>query len=302
VTRTAWIALSVSVVLLLFGVVAAVWVVGGSGSKTEPPVKVSSPTQPFSLPLANDSSALMLAKHDRDLLVGIAARPGGPVEIVALRAETPVPGDKVVVRVGGRTVHTGSCGAGCSRVDAGVMRGSSTQVAVEVGPPKVSFALPARLPPNGEQFFAHTRRKMLALHSYRFVERLSSGAKPFVSTFEVQAPNRLRYQASGSRAVIIGRTRWDYVAGRWQRTSYAELHLPAYTWDHAGLARIVGRRPGGLTELVAFARQPVPAWFRLDVDPAGHVIRAQMIAASHFMFHTYDSFNKPLSITPPTRK
>jgi hypothetical protein len=303
VSHNAWIALLGSATLLLFGGVAAAFVLSDTRSKTAPAVTVASPTQLFALPLADDPSALMLAQHDRDLLVGMAARPGGPVEIVALRAETPVRGDQVVARIRGQKASSRPCGAGCTRVEGNVMGGTRARVSVQVGASTVSFDLPARLPPNGEPLFVRMRRTMLALRSYRFVERLSSGAKPFVSSFEVRAPNRLSYQsASGGRAVIIGPTRWDFVGGRWQKTSYAELRLPAFMWDQAGQARIVARGPGALTQLVAYGHQPVPAWFRLDVDPAGHVIRAEMTAASHFMFHTYDAFDKPLVIGPPTRR
>ena len=76
----------------------------------------------FDLPLADDPSVLTLGAHEKDLLVGIAARRGGPVEIVALRGETPVPRASWPSRSGAR-VEPVSCGRGCSRVSEPVLDG-----------------------------------------------------------------------------------------------------------------------------------------------------------------------------------
>jgi hypothetical protein len=72
-------------------------------------------------------------------------------------------------------------------------------------------------------------------------------------------------------------------------------------WFRAEHPRIVSRRANGEIDLVAFGLQPVPAWFRLAVEPNGQVVKMEMIAASHFMVHTYSDFNGRFSIEPPKR-
>src|SRR5207344_1910527 len=107
-----------------------------------------------------------------------------------------------------------------------------------------------------------------------FTEHLTSGAGGLVTDYDVQAPNRLRLRtANGYRSVIIGRTRWDYHAGRWERGPFPGLTVAqVLIWNQAKHARVVGRRSNGLTELAAFGLKPVPAWFRLVVEPRGRVV------------------------------
>ena len=104
--RAAWIALSAIVVVL--GVVAGGLsaFLGGEGGSGTTSVAAPPPaeTRGFELPLADDPSVLTLGGHESNLLVGIAARRGGPVEIVALRGETPVPAGELGIAVGGREV------------------------------------------------------------------------------------------------------------------------------------------------------------------------------------------------------
>jgi hypothetical protein len=303
VSRITWITLVAAVLGLLSGALAyALLDDGSTGSKTTTgPASVS---RGFTLPLAGMPSTLALARHERNLLVGIVARSSGPVEVAALRGETPVSTDALGVLIDGREVEPAPCGRGCSRVEAPVLAGSPTDLAVRVGTSHVSFALPARLPPDGASVFGRARRTMDALHSFRFSERLTSGGPVVRTTFDVEAPNRLRFHtAGGFRTVIIGRNRWDYRAGRWERTPFPGLTLPdVLMWSGARHPRVVGRGPGGVTELAAFGFQPVPAWFRLDVAPSGRVLEAEMIAASHFMTHRYRDFNGGLSIEPPMQK
>lgn len=258
----------------------------------------------FSLPLALSSSSLTLAKHEGNLLVGIAAQPGGPVEVAALRGETPISTDELGFEIGDRSAAVKPCGRGCSRVEAQVLSGSPVRLSVRAGSATVTFKLPARLPPDGDQVFARAERTMDRLHSFRFTERLSSGREVVKTRLEVQAPNRLRLRTSGGyRAVIIGRNRWDYAEGHWERGPFPGFDVAGVLmWSRAKHPRIVARRPHGVTELAAFGLQPVPAWFRVAVNPSGRVLEAEMIAASHFMVHRYSDFDGDISITPPVRK
>ena len=70
-------------------------------------------------------------------------------------------------------------------------------------------------------------------------------------------------------------------------------------WHQAKNPRIVRLRGNGDAELVAFGLKPVPAWFRIDVQPSGRVTEAEMTAASHFMLHRYREYNQGPAVTPP---
>ena len=301
-SRAAWIAVSAAAVAL--GIVAglvALIVGGGNGSalpagNTTP----SSTTRPFSVPLAESSSALALGEHTGNVLIGLAAKPGGPIEVAAVRAETPLSADELRFVLDGRSVGTQPCGDGCSRIDVPVLDGSPSELTVRVGSDQVSFRLPARLPPNGERLFARALRTMETLKAFRFTETLTSGQGGVVSEYRVQAPDRLSLSTSGFKSVIIGRKRWDYHDGRWESGSFPGLDVvDVLMWHRAKHARVVGHRPNGVTELSAFGLQPVPAWFRLTVEPSGRVLEAEMTAPSHFMAHRYRDFNSNIQIKAP---
>jgi hypothetical protein len=305
VSRNAWIGL-VAAVGIAAATVAGALLAKGSTDSTPQQRVLTAPksARGFSLPLALSSSSLALAKHEGNLLVGIAARPGGPVEVTALRAETPLATDELRIEIGDRNLDAEPCGRGCSRVQVPVLNGSPVRLSVRAGSSRLSFALPARLPASGDEVFARAEHTMRRLHSFRFTERLSSGAETVTTKLDVQAPNRLRLKTStGFRSVIIGRNRWDYTEGHWEHVPFPGLDVAGVLmWSRAEHPRIVTRRPHGITELAAFGLQPVPAWFRIAVNPSGRVVEAEMIAASHFMVHRYSDFNRGVSITPPVRR
>jgi hypothetical protein len=304
VSRVAWISLSVSALALVAGIgVVALLAQGSSGNETAPLVTEStssSPIRSFSLPLTSSPSVLALGKHDGNVLVGIAAKPGGPVEVAVLRAEAPLATDKLRFELDDAKTEARSCGTGCSRIDAAVLDGAPSRLRVRVGSSSVAFGLPARLPRSGEALLARALRTMDGLRAYRYLETLTSGQGGVVTRYEVQAPNRLSLRTPGYRSVIIGKDRWDYLGTRWQRESFPGLNVAELlVWSRAMHARVVGRRPNGVTELAAFGLLPVPAWFRLAVAPTGRVVEAQMIAPSHFMVHRYSDFNGRITIFPP---
>ena len=142
---------------------------------------------------------------------------------------------------------------------------------------------------------------MAGLRSYHFDERLSSGAGSIITQLDVEAPNRLRLRTNtGYRSVIIGKTRWDFVDGRWQRQAFPGLDVrEALMWYRARAPRVVGRKANGDVELAAFSLQPVPSWFRLTVEPSGRVTQARMTAPSHFMLHRYSEYDQAPEIKPP---
>jgi len=297
VSRSAWIAVALTGLALAAVIAATVAIFAADdGSQTD---TSTSELRGFELPLTNDPSALALGGHDGNLLVGIAAKAGGPVEIAALRAETPVPTDELEIALDGRQVEAESCGLGCSRVDGPVLDGSPRALNVGHDTTSVLLELPPRLPPDGGAVFDRALRTMDSLDSYRFTERLSSGRGSISTRIDVQAPNRLRLRtATGFSSVIIGKTRWDFRDGSWQRAPFPGLDVRDLVMWHEARNPILGRS-GNATELAAFGLQPVPAWFRIEVAPSGRVLEAEMTAASHFMLHRYSDFDAGVKIAPP---
>ena len=301
--RTTWAALSAVVIVLGIAIGAVAAFLGdGEGSTTTAARTSAGQPRGFDVPLAGQPETLALGGHDGNLLVGIAARRGGPLEFTALRGETPVPGGELRVELNGRVVQAEPCGQGCSRISTQVLDGRSSFLTVRHGTDDVSFDLPAHLPPNGNATFEKARTTMSALRSFRYTERLSSGLGTTVSSrVDVQAPDRMRLRTKGFSAVIVGKTRWDRPAGaQWERSSFPGLDVPdLLMWHLARNPRIVRLLPNGDAELVAFGLKPVPAWFRIDVQPSGRVTEAEMTAASHFMLHRYSAFGKGPAVTPP---
>jgi hypothetical protein len=305
VPRAAWIALSVALAAIVVLLTGAAFLIGtGSDAKVDggtlPQAPQGTPGR-LQLPLARDSQALMLAQSREPVLIGLAARPGGPVEVGVLDGEREQPRSTLSFRVGGDRVQATPCGFGCSRLQAPVLAGRPEVVTVAVrGKPEARFQLPARLPPSGAALFRRVERRMRSLRAYEMRERLSSGVGgALTTTFEARAPNRLRLRtSSGSRTVLIGTTRWDRVDGRWERSSFPGLSTRTFMWDGAFNARLVGSE-GSARILSAFDFQPVPAWFRLAVGPDGRVREARMVAASHFMVQQFGRFDAPIRIEPP---
>lgn len=305
--RIAWILLSVVAALLFVGLAGAAFViVSGSGSEadgSDTTFTLGEPTALLQLPLAGDDQAFMLAQHKGRVLIGMAARPGGPVEVAALGGETPVSSEDLSFVVDGKPVTAAPCGRACSRLDVDAFNGARRRITVKA-PDRFEFVLPEALPVSESRLFARVQREMRSLHTYRYAEELTSGAGGGLrSTFEVRAPNRLAFRTGdGFRAIIIGRNRWDFRNGRWERSAFPGLRVPTYMWDGARNARLLGstRYQGGLIQIISvYDDHPLSAWLRLVVDQQDRVLDARMIAPSHFMRQQFSAFDEPIVIRPP---
>jgi hypothetical protein len=297
--RVAWIALLVAGGVLAAGLLAAAFVVaaGSSEEANEADVTVTfdGATRQLELPLADEGEALTLARRSGRVLVGLAVDPRERIQVAVVEGERAVPEADLTFTVDGRRLTPRSCGHACWELDV-----RRARELVVNAPETLRFELPAVLPPSGADLFGLVTGVMEGLRTYRFQEELTSGVGGSASsTFEVQAPDRMRFRtAGGSRSIIVGDARWDYRGGRWERTPFPGLEMPSYMWDGAGNARILGRA-GGRQVLSVFDREPVPAWFRLTIDDRKRVLDAEMLAPSHFMRQRFRDFNAPLTITPP---
>src|SRR4029077_11891746 len=111
-SRTLWMVVFGGIIALGLGaaVVTAFVTDNGESTASSTSTSSSSVSDTFDLPLGLQKDPLALAKHQRDLLVGLAAQPGGPGEVAVVRSDAPVASDAVRVSVDGREVPTESCG------------------------------------------------------------------------------------------------------------------------------------------------------------------------------------------------
>ncbi|HET7743832.1 MAG TPA: hypothetical protein VFK76_03755 [Gaiellaceae bacterium] len=308
-----WVALCLAAAAVAI-VAGGAWALtrGGSGSSGLSAGAIE-PSGPPSV-LTKGFVGLPLAGHDRDVLVGIGARPRESVDVVVIPSdETDVaPSDVTLMRSGTRLSGSdaASCGSRCLRFPLRVLAGAPSRFVVTVDRPgkptaTVRFALPARLPPSADRPYRTARARMLALGSLTMHETLGSGlAPPVVSTWTFGAPDRLIYDiVGGSKAVVIGTTRWDWADGKWTRSTSSRLRLPAYPWQGVTGARLVGSaRVDGRPVRVLAALKPgaeFPTWFLLYVTPGGDVLRMRMSTTGHFMVDTYGDLDAAPPIWPP---
>jgi hypothetical protein len=298
-SRAVVIALVVVGGLLVVALLAAAFVVvAGSdegASDAEFTVSFEQSPERLELPLAAEGDAVTVARRNGRVLVGLAVDPARRIQVAAVAGEDAVPESDLTFTADGRLVTPTSCGYACWELDV-----QGARELVVNAPETFRFELPAALPASGARVFAEVTSTMNALRTYRYDEDLTAGVgRGATSTWEVQAPDRMRFRTgSGARSVIVGDTRWDFRGGRWQESPFPGLELPSYMWDGAGNARILGRA-GARRVLSVFDREPVPAWFRLTVDGANRVVDAEMLAPSHFMRQRFRDFDEPLTIAPP---
>ena len=123
----------------------------------------------------------------------------------------------------------------------------------------------------------------------------------------MEAPNRFAYKIKGGASgIVIGDRRWDQAkpGGSWtppQQTTPSRVPQP--TWgDRVENAHVLGTSTveGRPVWIVSFVNSTIPAWFTAWIDRDTYrTLRMRMTAASHFMFHRYVAFNRPLGINPP---
>lgn len=261
--------------------------------------------------LLADPAALMSARRSGPLLVGMAARKGGPIELYTYgQEELPLADGVVRVSVdGGRPeVQRPACGQGCFRIDAKPFTGAVVKLEVSLQAQggrggTVSFMLPASLPPPAAALLERAKRTMRGVRTLRIDEVLSAGAKPVRSTWLIDAPGRLSVTSSdGGSTVLIGTRRWDLVDGSWRVGTWDGSRQPWYAWEDATNARLLGTgvvQGVTVSRLAAFSPDPQPWWFTLWVAADGRVLKVEMLAASHFMTDRYSAFDRPVTIEPP---
>jgi hypothetical protein len=283
--------------VLLAGIVAAVAVLTDLRPPARATARAVAATAP---PPPPPSGALVLAAEDDDVAIGFSASPH--LSRVGVRVTALGPEGRGVdgldVSIAGASASP--CGPGCYAATVPVPA-PPRRIDVRVGRRRLEFTLPARWPaPPAAAVVRRVDRVFRSLRTLVIHERLASSRRNVVvTTYRVQAPNRLAYSiAGGPQAVIIGATRWDRLrpGAPWQRSETEALRQPEPLWgsDPIRNARLLG--PGR----ASFYDPRLPAWFELTFDPGtGRLLRLEMTAMAHFMRHRYSGFDRPLRIVPP---
>ena len=145
-----------------------------------------------------------------------------------------------------------------------------------------------------------------SLSSLSFSESLASGpGNSVLSTWRVQAPDRVAYQVKGGWAgIVVGERRWDRAAGggRWVPSAQTRLTQPVPSWVSVKDAHVLGSATfkGRPVWRISFFDPGVPGWFDVLLDKSTlRTLEVRMAATAHFMRDDYGSFNATPAIRPP---
>jgi hypothetical protein len=220
----------------------------------------------------------------------------------------------------GRDIPLHDCGLGCfegsGTLDQAATWKLRTDITSNRGPITTNETVP--LPaPDGTATLHRAIAAMEQLHSARLHEELRGDltSSPTVTDYTFRAPDAFTFSiAGGAQRITIGRQQYSQdnpgepwtlqtaPAGvsssfAWPKGYYTDF------WAQGAAARIVGTATvdGVPSQVIAFVRADLPAWFRLWVGTDdGLVRRMEMRADGHLMNHRYTAFNQPVTITPPT--
>ena len=274
---------------LLAGLVVAVAILTDARPGTAHAVPAKAATGAPPLP-ARD--AAVLGQEDGDNGVALAVEPSHLRVTVFDGQGLGVNG--LSVSVSG--TQASSCGAGCYDARTTVRGG----IPVVVDGRLHVFQVP-RLTPDATALMTRATRAFRSLRSVTYVERLASSPRNrIVSTFTLEAPDRVEYRIhGGASGIVIGTRRWDTSGGHWVLSPSTRLPQPLPIWGTPITnAHVLARSSTAVT--VSFLNPRIPAWFVVRFDP--RTLRPRiltMTATAHFMHHVYRAFNAPRRIFPP---
>lgn len=202
-----------------------------------------------------------------------------------------------------------ACGAGCYRATLATKgRPASVDLVLRGGlSAHWHVALPVAWPPaDGAALLARAGAVWRSLRSLSFSESLASGAGHVaLSTWRIQAPDRIAYQVKdGYAGIVVGAKRWDKGPGakHWVPSPQTRLTQPVPGWVKVTDAHVLGSTTvrGRPAWRVSFYDPGTPGWFTVLVDKTSlRIYQARMTATAHFMRDDYGSFNTTPAILPP---
>jgi hypothetical protein len=314
VDRSAQRALLVIGAVLIVGLVATALVLtragSGHGSAVDTTRLNAELTGSVKEPPPPPRGAVVLAREAGARAVALAVTRGASARLTATVLSSSGGGESGLAlsfRVGARpALRARSCGRGCYTAH---LPGGAFPRRVEVlfAGRSVAFRIPAEARP-AAGIVRRAARVFRGLRSLVFVESLRSGPSGgILTTWRLRAPDEVTYRIhGGASAVVIGRTRWDRDTpdAPWRRSSQLPpLQVPQPTWGDVAIdAHVIGtaRVAGRPVWVVTFVNPTTPAWFTAWIDRRSYrTLQLRMTASAHFMFHRYESFDRPLRIRPP---
>ena len=274
--------------VLLVGLVVAVAILTdarpGVSHAVAAPEEIGAPPLP-------PPGAVVLAREDGDNALTIAALPRA-IRVTAFDGQG-VGLNHLTVSVSG--VNASSCGPGCYEAQT-TQRGA---VGVVVNGRGFLFRLP-RKRVDATALVERATRNFRSLRSVTYVERLASSLRNhIVSTFTLEAPNRVEYHIHGGAAgIVIGTRRWDRTGKTWTESASTLLPQPSPIWGtQITNAYLLSKTRQSM--VVSFLKRDIPAWFTVRFDRRLRPQVLDMTATAHFMHHRYTAFNAPRRIFPP---
>jgi hypothetical protein len=285
------------------GALAVVLAIGLTGATASSATPTSFPVPPagatvFSRQLGADALALAVVPLRRGTLLVQAS--------VVDRQGAGVRGLRLAFTGGAHTRVAAPCGHGCYHARFAPTR-SPRSVEVELAKVRWHVELPAVWPPlDGSLLLDRADRAWRSLRSLTYREWLASGTgHTVVSTWRIQAPDRVAYQVKGGWAgVVIGTRRWDRAPGAtvWQPSVATRLHQPVPFWVTVTDAHVLGNLTfrGRRAVRVSFFDPGSPAWFTVVLDRRTYrTLESHMVTNAHFMHDVYGSFDSTAAIVPP---
>ena len=207
-----------------------------------------------------------------------------------------------------------ACGLGCFAGDVVFGPAGDWRLQVEIdsnrGPISISATVP--LPAlDGSAAVSDALTSEEGLKTALLTERLrgTTDGPTFTSTYKFAAPDKAEITANDSTQILVGLEQFRRTgSGAWEKSTFP---APGFSWPtgyyrdfwgEAAAARVLGTDTvdGVLTDVIAFVRPDIPAWFRVWVRHSdGVVLRQEMRAEGHLMDQTYGDLNGPISVSPP---
>lgn len=206
-----------------------------------------------------------------------------------------------------------ACGLGCFAGQAtfGAVGDWKLEVRLDSNRGPIAIAESVPLPTaDGSAEFARALGADETLRTALLTESIrgSADGPATVTRYRFQAPDRAEITTNDSTQVFAGTELFRRTgSGPWDQQPFSL----GFTWPTgyfrefwgAGVAaRVLGTDSvdGVPTEVIAFVRPDVPAWFRIWVGVSdGLVRRLEMRAEGHIMEQAYSDLNGPITVTSP---